>query len=104
MPLLRGFLDKLTQPPEEIRDEHLRTWVEALPGITPIQDLAERRRFKVAGVIQNIRIDPREGSGSIEVTISDGTGDMMVKWLAVLGLVLAMLVLNPEYQLTTGPR
>ncbi|CAN5791940.1 hypothetical protein BH18ACT15_BH18ACT15_11090 [soil metagenome] len=123
MSFLRPLLDKLTRPPEDIRDEHLRAWVEAMPGVTPIGDLAKRRRFKAAGVIQTIRIDPREGSGSIEATISDGTGDMIVKWLGRqtmsgirLGAGLIVegivgggedgrpLVLNPEYQLTIGPR
>lgn len=123
MPYLRSLLDKLTRPPEDIREEHLRTWVEAMPGVTPIRDLAARRRFKAAGVIETIRIDPREGSGSIEATISDGTGDMIVKWLGRqtmsgirlgAGLIVegivgrgddgCPLVLNPEYQLTTGPR
>ena len=120
---MRALLDNLTRPPEDIRDEHLRAWVEKLPGVTPIGDLVERRRFKVAGVIQNIRIDPREGSGSIEATISDGTGEMVVKWLgrqAMSGIRLGTglvvegtvgqgdgecpRVLNPEYQLTPAPR
>jgi hypothetical protein len=122
VPFLRGFLDRLTRPPEDIRDEHLRAWVEGMPGVTPIRDLTERRRFKAAGVIETIRIDPREGSGCIEATISDGTGEMIVKWLGRqtmsgirlgAGLIVegtvgqgdpCPLVLNPEYQLTTGPR
>jgi hypothetical protein len=75
----------------------------------------------VAGVIQNIRIDPREG-GSTEATIADGTGQLVAKWLGRAslsgirlgeGLILQgaigqtdegeHLILNPEYELVPGP-
>ena len=76
----------------------------------------------MAGVIQNIRIDPRVGSGSIEATIIDGTGQMVAKWLgrsSLSGITLGMgliiegavgvgsdgelTVLNPDYRLVPGP-
>ncbi len=122
MPLFRGFLTKLTRPPEELRAEHLKAWMSKLPEVTPIGDLQARRRFRAAGVIRNIRIDPREGSGSIEASITDGTGEMVAKWLGRstmsgirlgAGLIVegtigvadngVPLVLNPEYELTAGP-
>ena len=81
-----------------------------------------RQRHKVAGVVQNIRVDPRQGSGSIEATIIDGSGDMVAKWLGRPsmsgvrlgnGLVMEGIVgagqdgektiLNPDYQLVPGP-
>jgi hypothetical protein len=88
----------------------------------PIGQIDARDRVKVAGVIRNIRIDPREGSGSIEVTIFDGTGELVAKWLGRKtlsgirlgeGLVIEgiagtssdqrLVVLNPEYELVSGP-
>ncbi len=73
-------------------------------------------------MIQNIRIDPREGSGSIEATLIDGTAQMVVKWLgrqSLSGIQLGMglvaegtiggdpggepIILNPDYQLVPGP-
>lgn len=88
----------------------------------PIADLRPRERCRVAGVVQNIRIDPRTGSGSIEATIIDGTGQMVVKWLgrsSLSGITLGMglivegtiatgaddecAILNPEYRLVPGP-
>jgi hypothetical protein len=76
----------------------------------------------VAGVVRNIRIDPREGTGSIEATITDGTGQMAAKWLgrsSMSGIQLGddlimqgasgvgehgeLVILNPEYELCTGP-
>ena len=76
----------------------------------------------MAGVIQNIRIDTREGRDSIEATITDGTGNLVAKWLgrpSMSGIRLGMglivegipgtgdrdepVVLNPEYRLVPGP-
>ena len=77
--------------------------------------------MKVAGVVQNIRIDPREGRDSVEATITDGEGHLIAKWLgrqSLAGLHLGvglivegiageqegdLVVLNPEYQLVSGP-
>jgi hypothetical protein len=119
---LRDFLEKLARPPEEIRAENLRTWASTVPGATAIANVQPRQRAKVAGVIQNIRIDPREGSGSIEATIIDGTGELIAKWLgrqSMSGIQLGMglviegvigsssdalaMILNPEYTLVPGP-
>lgn len=122
MPFLGDLLDKLARPPEDIRAENLRAWATTIEGRTPIADLEPRHRHKVAGVIQNIRIDPRAGRDSIEATIIDGTGALVVKWLGRHelagvrlgeGLVVEgtigldedgeLVVLNPEYDLIGSP-
>jgi hypothetical protein len=119
---LRDFLEKLARPPEEIRAENLRAWASTIPRATPVAQVQPRQRAKVAGVIQNIRIDPREGSGAIEATIIDGTGELIAKWLgrqSMSGIQLGMglviegvigmnsdavpMILNPEYTLVPGP-
>lgn len=101
---------------------NLRHWTESIEGITAIKDVQARERAKVAGVIQNVRIDPREGSGSIEATFRDGTGEMIAKWLGrqrldgiALGTGLIIygivgsgssgeyVILNPEYTLVPSP-
>lgn len=115
------LLERLARPPEEIRAENLREWVSTIEGATKIADLESRERYKVAGVVQNIRIDPRPGRGSIEATIIDGTGQMVVKWLGRhelsgirlgAGLVVdgiigdqdgELFILNPEYVLVPNP-
>ncbi len=117
----RGFLDRLARPPEEIRSENLRDWAATIAGSCRIRDVEPRQRQRVAGVVTNIRIDPREGHGSIEATIVDGTGSMVAKWLGRaklagirlgVGLVIEglagkqdgdLVVLNPEYELIPGP-
>lgn len=122
MTKLSRFLESLTQSPDEARAENLRGWVSSIEGVTRIADVQPRQRCKVAGVINNIRIDPREGSGSIEATFIDGTGQMVARWLgrqALSGITLGMgiivegtiglgaddepVVLNPEYSLVPGP-
>ncbi len=121
MALLGQLLEKLARPPEDIRAENLRNWLATIPGATPIIEAEPRNRLKVAGVVQNIRIDPSRG-GSIEATIIDGTGAMVVKWLGrqeLLGVGLGVglivegtigagsdgekVVLNPEYELVPNP-
>lgn len=122
MAFLGGYFKKISLPPDELRALNLRHWIESLEGVTPIEKLEARQRAKAAGVIQNIRIDPREGSGSIETTIIDGSGQLVTKWLgrsSLQGIRLGMGLivegvagvgtdgdlqfLNPEYQLVPGP-
>ena len=118
--LLDKFVRNLTASPDEIRAENLRRWARSVPGTTPISDIRPRERTKVAGVIQNIRIDPRSG-GSIEAMVTDGTGRHIARWLGRselagislgAGLVMEGVVgeqdgeltmLNPEYELVPSP-
>jgi hypothetical protein len=122
MALLGRLMDRLSRPVEDLRAENCRQWVARIPNTIRIAEVRPRERSRVAGIIQNIRIDPREGSGSVEATITDGTGHMVAKWLgrATLsgikpgaGLVMEgtvgtrsdgeMVVLNPDYELVPGP-
>ena len=118
---LTNLVDRLARAPEDIRAENLRHWVTALPDVTPLRDVIPRKHQKVAGVINNIRIDPRQGRDSIEATITDGTGTIIAKWLGrstmsgiTLGAGLIMegvvgeqdgdhVLLNPDYNLLTSP-
>jgi hypothetical protein len=120
--MFRALLERLVRPPEDIRAEQLRQWISAIPGAIPIAATKPRSRCRVAGVVRNIRIDPREGRGCIDATIADGTGSLVVRWLGRsslqgirlgVGLVVEGIqgedpdgrpvVLNPEYDLVPGP-
>jgi hypothetical protein len=122
MAQLAGLLEKFARPPEEIRAENLRRWVAGVGEATPIAAVQPRQRCRVAGVVQNLRIDPRSSSSSIEAAIIDGSGKLVVKWLgrnSLCGVRLGMglivdgtvgldqggelMVLNPEYELVPGP-
>lgn len=117
-----NFLGRLGRHPDEVRAENLRAWASTIKDAIPISEVVPRERCLVAGVIRNIRIDPREGRGSIEATIIDGSGSMVAKWLgrpSVSGITLGMglvmegiagkgargtlVILNPEYRLVPGP-
>lgn len=116
-----GLINRLARDPEDIRAENLRHWIETLPDVTPLSGVIARKRFKVAGVIHNIRIDPRSGRDSIEATITDGSGNIIAKWLGrssmsgiTLGAGLIMegiigeqdgdlVMLNPDYDLLSSP-
>ena len=111
----------ITRSPDDIRTENLRSWAETIPGTIRIENIRPRERSKIVGVIEKIRIDPREGNTSIEATFSDGTGQMVAKWLRgkVEGIQLGrglivtgaiggsaaegFSILNPEYDLISGP-
>lgn len=121
MAFFKNLLEKLARPPGDIRADNLGLWVAGIPGTKPIEDVLPRERQRVAGVVSNIRIDGREGSGSIEATITDGTGTVIAKWLGRsklsgirlgVGLVIEglpgtqdgdLVILNPEYELVPGP-
>ncbi|MBW3595297.1 MAG: OB-fold nucleic acid binding domain-containing protein [Actinobacteria bacterium] len=121
MGFLSELVDKLARRPEDIRAENLRHWINTLPDITPLSEASARQRHKVAGVIQNIRIDPRTGRDSLEATITDGSGTLIAKWLGRpkmsgirlgAGLIVEgvvgtqdgdLVLLNPEYELVPGP-
>jgi hypothetical protein len=119
---LNKFLNRLGQSPEELSAENLRRWAATIPRVTPLAEAPPRERVEVTGVVQKIRIDPREGTGSIEATLSDGTGEIVARWLGRqtlagvrLGAALVMegiigttpdgrrAILNPQYDLVEGP-
>lgn len=115
-------MKQVTRTPELARQDNLKLWAESIEGRIPIAQVQPRSRCKVAGVVQNIRIDPTEGGGTIEATIIDGTGQMVARWLGRsslsgirLGVGLVMegtpgtgpgdepVILNPDYRLVPGP-
>lgn len=119
---LSELINRLSRPPEDLRAENLRRWAASVPEATPIDQVEPRCKCIVAGVIQNVRIDPREGRDSVEATIIDGTGALVAKWLGrpsmsgirlgmglvILGVAGAgddgdLVILNPEYRLVPGP-
>lgn len=119
---LSALLETLAKTPEEARAENLRRWSASISGTTAIGNVEPRTHQKVAGVVQNIRIDPRPTSRSIEATIIDGTGQMVVRWLGRpqmpgislgAGLVVSgvvgrtsdgePLILNPDHDLVKDP-
>ncbi len=51
------------------------------PDTVAIGDVSHRDRATVAGRVRQVRVQPRNGVATVEVTISDGTGDLRVVFL-----------------------
>ncbi|HEX9530168.1 MAG TPA: amino acid permease [Acidimicrobiales bacterium] len=86
-------------------------------GTVPIGTAAARQRVTVAGRVKAVRVQPRAGVATVECTISDGTGEIVVVFLgrrhvggwepggfvAVTGVVAEhggrREMLNPDYEL-----
>ena len=86
-------------------------------GCVRIGDLRHRDRVQVAGRVRQVRIQPRAGIATLQVTLSDGTGDVAIVFLgrrhvagiepgtymSARGIVGEhggrLEMLNPEYEL-----
>lgn len=96
--MLRRLFKRLAQDETDRRAEEIRRWAETVPGTTSIARAQSRSVVRLAGVVESLRVMPREGVPSIEAVVSDGTGQVTAIWLgrrSVPGLMLgARLVLE----------
>jgi hypothetical protein len=77
---LKKLFQRLTAPASELDLERLRKFCESRPGVTPIGDLVARAEGTAIGEISSLRIVPRAGSPSLEATITDGSGSLVLVW------------------------
>ena len=93
--MVRRFFKRLVQDESERRSETIRAWASAIPGTTPISDATPREVARIAGVVEGLRVRPREGVPAIEAVIGDGTGQVTAVWLGrrqISGLTLGARV------------
>ena len=76
----KKLFKSLTTPVSELDAERLRKFCESRPGAVAISDLPPRVEGTVVGEITSLRIVPRAGSPSLEATITDGTGSVLLVW------------------------
>jgi len=115
----RKLFQRLKTTDAELDRERLRVFCKDVPGVGPIGETEPRKEFTVAGEISSLRIVPRAGSPSLEATVSDGTGSLVVVWTgrrhipgvtpgkrlvvsgrgAPHGAGGRLMVLNPRYEL-----
>ena len=69
----RRMFERLRAPIEDLDRAALQEWASD-QGTTPIAEVVTRRPTCVAGEASSVRIVPRAGSPSLEVTVTDGTG------------------------------
>ena len=96
--------------------------VGRVPGCEPIAACAARQRRRVAGIVESIKLVPRPDTMRLEITISDGTGEISGVWFGhhkIGGLELGervafegmigspgagkLEILHPTYQLLGPP-
>jgi hypothetical protein len=121
MGLFKKAFGRFAQDEGERRAESIREWAASVPGATPIADVKPRTVARVAGVVEGIRVRPREGVPAIEAVVTDGSGTVTAVWLGrrmLPGLTLgcrlilegrlggepaAMQVMNPRYEFAGSP-
>ena len=74
------MLQRFTAPVEELDAERLREFCASRPDVIRIADAVPREDITVVGEISSLRIVPRAGSPSLEATIYDGSGSVVVTW------------------------
>jgi RecG-like helicase len=84
-----------------MRAEAVRAWAETVPGVTLIGEAVPREVCRIAGVIEGLRVRPREGVPAIEALVTDGSGTVTAVWLGrrqIPGLTLgARLILEGRF-------
>ncbi len=89
------FLDRWSETDEARLAGEVREWADDVAGAVRIADAPLRERVKIAGVIRRMTVFPMKDGESLEAKISDGTGEVVVKFMgrrAIGGLRLGSKV------------
>lgn len=93
--MAKRFFKRLRQDESERRAERIQQWASQVPGTTPINKAQPREIARIAGVVEGLRVRPREGVPAIEAVVGDGTGQVTAVWLGrrqISGLMLGARV------------
>ena len=71
---LRDLAKRLRTDSNELDNERLVNRFRDF-NLTPINQLTCRERSRIGGEVKRIRVAPRHGIPTLEVVLSDGTGD-----------------------------
>ena len=115
--MFKRLFKRLSQDEDERRASDIRAWAQSIPGVTPIDRAQPRSVVRLAGVVDGVRVRPREGVQAFEALIGDGTGTVTAVWLGrrtIPGLTIGarlviegrlggsaskLQVMNPTYEL-----
>lgn len=95
MGALRRFFDRLTETDEARLAAEVREWADSVQGSVRIADAQRRHPVRIAGVIRRLTVFPMQEMESLEAVVSDGTGEIVVKFMgrrAIRGLGLGTRV------------
>jgi RecG-like helicase len=79
--LLNRLFGRLVESDEARLAEEIRSWASSVPGAVPVAQAQMRVPVKIAGVVRRITVFPMEGNESLEVVVSDGTGEITVVFM-----------------------
>lgn len=77
---LRGFVQRVLRPVDEIDSERLSAFAAAQDAV-PIAQVQPRKRVRVAGEVKILGVVPRAGAPALEVTIDDGASRITAVFL-----------------------
>ena len=78
---LKELLKKAVASQAEIEADEERADAHRSVGCTPIDQLDDRSRASVSGVIRSVNLRPREGVPALEAELYDGSGSLDLVWL-----------------------
>lgn len=70
---LRDVVKRLRMPTDDL-DRGKRAARPAELGCTPINAVVDRQQVELVGTVRSVRIVPRAGAPSLDVTVDDGHG------------------------------
>ena len=112
----KKMVERLTKPVDELDRQELSSYCDARQ-FEAMDHLAPRQSVQVGGEVRAVRIVPRAGAPALEVTLSDGRGQVVAVFLgrrkiaglspgrrvAVKGVIARdgnrSLVFNPIYEI-----
>ena len=77
----RRWLERYRQSDEERLTDEVREWAESIPETSRIDACPDRQRVRIAGAVRRLTVRPVEGFQSLEALVSDGTGEVLVRWM-----------------------
>jgi RecG-like helicase len=123
MNLFKRFGEKLSQDTDQLRAQQIRRLCSELKGIQQIAESRPRTRPRVAGIVQSIKVIPRQETSLLEVEVYDGSDSLVAVWwgrreipgvtlgqpLILCGTLIrsdngAAQMINPEYELVAADR
>jgi RecG-like helicase len=81
MGFFKKAFGKLSQDEGERRAATVREWAGGQTGCVLISEAQPRQVARIAGIVEGIRVRPREGVPAIEAVVTDGSGSVTAVWL-----------------------
>jgi hypothetical protein len=95
---LREVLHRAFESQSEIEAAEERAEAKQTVGCVAVDEVSDRHRMSVSGVLRSVTLRPREGVPALEAELYDGSGTLDLVWLgrrAIAGI-------NPGRRLRVG--